>query len=117
MREKNGLSIEERIRAFYRQSGGPLNPRIPELIERHLLYGKDHGVPGRRETLTDAFMRWLMDDPSMRLIAEFYMRRQMRQGSLESRLMQVEKELGALREEVRELRRAFLELCKQRTDG
>jgi len=112
--EKSDLSIEERIRAFYKQSGGPLNPRIPELIERHLLYGKDHGPPGRRETLADAIMRWLMEDPSMRLVAEWYMRRQMRQNSLEKRLGQVEKELGALREEVRELRRAFLELCKER---
>ncbi|MGM8836793.1 hypothetical protein [Thermus sp. 93170] len=56
-----------------------------------------------------------MEDPSMRLVAEWYMRRQMRQNSLEKRLGQVEKELGALREEVRELRRAFLELCKERS--
>ena len=112
-KEKERLTMEERIRAFYKQSGGPLNPKIEKLIEHHLLYGKDHGPPGRRETLMDAFMRWVMEDPSMRLLAELYMRRQTQRLSLEGRLATLEKEVAQLREDERELRQALLELCKK----
>ena len=30
------MSMEERIQAFYRQSGGPHNSQISELLEKHL---------------------------------------------------------------------------------
>lgn len=55
-------TMNERIRAFYKQSGGPNNPQIERIIEKHLLYGKDHGVPGKRETFKDAMMDVLLDD-------------------------------------------------------
>lgn len=57
-------TMNERIRAFYKQSGGPNNPQIETIIEKHLLYGKDHGVPGKRETFKDAMLEVFLDDYS-----------------------------------------------------
>lgn len=64
------MTMEERIQAFFRQSGGPNNPQIPKLVEKHLLYGKDHGIPGYRETFADAFIDAVVGDPSLLLIYE-----------------------------------------------
>ncbi len=102
--EEKPMNVEERIQAFYRQSGGPLNERIPELIERHLLYGKDHGPPGRRETLEDAFMRWVFGERSVRLVAEYLLRRRAQAQGLEARLARLEKEIAELKGEVRVLK-------------
>ena len=64
------MTMEERIQAFFRQSGGPNNPQIPKLVEKHLLYGKDHGIPGYRETFADAFIDAVVGDPSLLLLYE-----------------------------------------------
>ncbi|ADU51635.1 hypothetical protein Tmar_1524 [Thermaerobacter marianensis DSM 12885] len=64
------MTMEERIQAFFRQSGGPNNPEIPKLVEKHLLYGKDHGIPGYRETFADAFIDAVVGDPSLLLLYE-----------------------------------------------
>ncbi len=74
--EQESLTMRERIEAFYRQSGGPNNPDIQRIIEEHLLYGKDHGVRGKRETIKDVFMRVISGDPSNRLVLEWFMKRQ-----------------------------------------
>ncbi|WMT19692.1 hypothetical protein [Parageobacillus toebii] len=63
MSEKK-MTMQERIEYFYQQSGGPNNPRIQKIINNHLLYGKDHGISGKRETIKDAFQKPLLDDPS-----------------------------------------------------
>lgn len=55
-------TMNERIRAFYAQSGGPNNSQIQQIIEKHLLYGKDHGIPGKRETFKDAVTDVFLDD-------------------------------------------------------
>jgi hypothetical protein len=57
-------TMNERMRAFYEQSGGPNNPQITGIIEKHLLNGKDHGVPGKRETFKDAVLDVFLDDYS-----------------------------------------------------
>ena len=64
------MTMEQRIQAFFRQSGGPNNPQIPKLVEKHLLYGKDHGIPGYRETFADAFIDAVVGDPSLLLLYE-----------------------------------------------
>ncbi|AMV11956.1 hypothetical protein GS3922_02375 [Geobacillus subterraneus] len=64
--EQEQLTMSKRIEAFYRQSGGPGNPTIRRLLERHLLYGKDHGIPGKREEFTDAFREVFLQDHSTR---------------------------------------------------
>jgi hypothetical protein len=60
--EQEKKTMNERIKAFYAQSGGPNNPQINQIIEKHLLYGKDHGVPGKRETFKDAMLDVFLDD-------------------------------------------------------
>ena len=69
--EQESPTMKERIEAFYRQSGGPNNPDIQRIIEEHLLYGKDHGVRGKRETIRDAFRRVISNDPSNKLVYEW----------------------------------------------
>lgn len=67
--EREKMTMNERIEAFYRQSGGPMNPEVDKILEKHLMYGKDHGVHGRKETVKDAFMEVFLDDHSTRGIA------------------------------------------------
>ncbi|RFU65473.1 hypothetical protein [Peribacillus glennii] len=62
--EQEKKTMKERIRAFYAQSGGPNNPQIERIIEKHLLDGKDHGVPCKRETFKDAVRDVFLDDYS-----------------------------------------------------
>ena len=57
------LTMQQRIDAFYAQSGGPHNPKIKQVLEDHLLYGQDHGVKGRKETVADALMQTVAGDP------------------------------------------------------
>lgn len=72
--EEEKLTMFERIEAFYRQSGGPGNPEIDRILEKHLLYGKDHGIPGKKETAQDAIREVLLDDHSTRDIMLFLLR-------------------------------------------
>ncbi|WP_216828516.1 hypothetical protein [Alkalihalobacterium elongatum] len=58
------VTMSKRIQAFYDQSGGPNNPNINRIIQNHLLNGKDHGIPGKRETFKDAFLEVFLDDHS-----------------------------------------------------
>ncbi|NNV06028.1 hypothetical protein [Geobacillus sp. C56-T2] len=64
--EHEEWTMSQRIEAFYRQSGGPGSPVIRRLLERHLLYGKDHGIPGKREEFADAFREVFLHDHSTR---------------------------------------------------
>ena len=65
-REEEKMLISQRIEAFYQQSGGPGNPEIDRILKEHLLYGKDHGVRGRKEELKDAFLEVFLNDHSTR---------------------------------------------------
>jgi len=73
-KEEEKKTMNERIKAFYAQSGGPNNPKINQIIENHLLYGKDHGVPGKRETFKDAMMDVFLDDFSTKDIVLWLMK-------------------------------------------
>lgn len=64
MTEDEKLTMKQRIDAFYRQSGGPGNPEIARILNEHLLYGKDHGVRGKREDVRDAFTEVFLSDRS-----------------------------------------------------
>ncbi|WP_144033123.1 hypothetical protein [Thermus oshimai] len=108
--DEEKVSMEERIQAFYRQSGGPLNPQIPKLIEKHLLYGKDHGPPGRKETLMDVFNRWMAEDPSVQFLVGLYLQNRMRRDSLEVKVAALERELRTLREELNTIKCQLSEL-------
>lgn len=66
--KQENLTMSQRIDAFYRQSGGPNNPEINRILEEHLMNGKDHGIPGRREELKDAFSEIFLSDHSTRPI-------------------------------------------------
>jgi len=66
MSHSEEMLMTRRIEEFYRQSGGPGNPLIDKLLEEHLLYGKDHGVRGRKEEIKDAFMEVFLSDHSTR---------------------------------------------------
>lgn len=74
MDEQEKVTMSKRIQAFYEQSGGPNNPKINQIIEKHLLYGKDHGTPGQRETLKDAFLEVFLDDHSTKGIIMWLLR-------------------------------------------
>lgn len=111
------MTMEQRIQYFFRQSGGPNNPRIAELVEKHLLYGKDHGLPGYRETFADAFIDAVINDPSLLLLFERVQRwRSQRQRERErererlatapallERIERLEREVARLREAVERL--------------
>lgn len=62
--DKEQLTMRQRIDAFYRQSGGPGNPEIAKILDKHLMYGKDHGIPGKKETIKDAFTEVFLGDRS-----------------------------------------------------
>ncbi|UOE75812.1 hypothetical protein [Parageobacillus thermoglucosidasius] len=62
--EHEKMTMSQRIAAFYRQSGGPGNPQISRILEEHLLYGKDHGVPGKKEDIKDVFTEVFLNDHS-----------------------------------------------------
>jgi hypothetical protein len=73
-REK--LTMEQRIQAFYAQSGGPGNPQIKKFLDHHLRYGADHGVPGHIETVEDVFRSVVRKDKSLFTLHQLWMRRQ-----------------------------------------
>lgn len=62
--EQEKLTMQQRIQAFYQQSGGPGNPEIKRILEEHLKYGKDHGIPGKKEDIRDAFREVFLNDRS-----------------------------------------------------
>lgn len=62
--EHEDLTMKQRIDAFYRQSGGPGSPEIARILDEHLLYGKDHGVRGKKEDVRDAFTEVFLSDRS-----------------------------------------------------
>lgn len=62
--EDENLTMKQRIDAFYRQSGGPGNPEIARILEEHLIYGKDHGIRGKKEDIRDAFTEVFLSDRS-----------------------------------------------------
>ncbi len=62
--EQEKLTMSQRIDAFYRQSGGPGNPDIARILNEHLIHGKDHGVPGKKEDIQDAFTEVFLGDRS-----------------------------------------------------
>lgn len=100
-------TMQARIDAFYAQSGGPNNPQIDTLMERHLLYAKDHGTRGAKETVEDAFIDTIMGDPSlivlMQRIARWRSSKVNASGandlsSLENRIRQLESEVRELKD-------------------
>ena len=70
------LTMEQRIQAFYAQSGGPGNPQITKFLDHHLRYGADHGVPGHKETVEDVFRDVVRKDKSLFTLHQLWMRRQ-----------------------------------------
>ncbi|WP_047154032.1 hypothetical protein [Aneurinibacillus tyrosinisolvens] len=98
MEKGKKMTMEERIQAFYKQSGGPGNPDIERILEHHLLYGKDHGMKGKKETVQDALRDALTEDKSTSLIidwlAEKKIERMSRQYQKEERYSQMGKEIG-----------------------
>jgi hypothetical protein len=100
------MTMDERIEAFYRQSGGPNNEEITRLLEKHLLYANDHGMPGYRETFEDALIDTVVNDPSLLLLYERFQRWKLnRNGGVHDRpTSDLEARLESLEREVRELR-------------
>lgn len=62
--EQEKMTMSERIESFYKQSGGPDNPEIDRILEKHLKYSKDHGIPGQKEEIKDAFSEVFLNDHS-----------------------------------------------------
>ncbi len=98
------MSMEERIQAFYRQSGGPHNSQISGLLEKHLLYGEDHGMDGYKETFEDAVMDTLIGDPSLLLLYERYQRWKLNRKQEAANIAGLEERIKQLENEIRELR-------------
>lgn len=66
--DQENLTMQQRIQAFYQQSGGPGNPEIARILEEHLKFGKDHGIPGKKEDIRDAFTEVFLSDRSTKPI-------------------------------------------------
>ncbi|QSO49907.1 hypothetical protein JZ786_15920 [Alicyclobacillus mengziensis] len=103
--------MQERIDAFYRQSGGPNNPNIKRFLDKHLMYGKDHGMPGRKETLENAFIDMVVGDPSMLILFQRLMRLRQTNPTPEINrdratedVIGLKQDIANLRTEVKELR-------------
>lgn len=114
---KEKMTMEKRIDAFYRQSGGPQNTRIPKLLERHLLYGKDHGMPGYKETFEDAIIDTLVGDASLLLLFERFQRWRLGQKPKPEEVARLEERIGRLERELRELRKSIDRLIEAETCG
>lgn len=106
--DEEQLTMQKRIEAFYKQSGGPNNPEIPKILERHLLYGKDHGPRGKRETLEDALRDMVAQDYSNQIIFKWLMQARMarnRQNQADpAELARIRREIENLQKQVAELR-------------
>ena len=110
--EQERLTMQQRIDAFYRQSGGPNNPEIKKILEKHLLYGKDHGMPGYKETIEDAFIDTVVNDPSLLVMLQRFQswrngrnkaQVQGEPSKLAEQVRKLEGEVRTLRQEIREL--------------
>lgn len=101
------ISMEKRIQAFYKQSGGPHNPQIQRILEKHLLYGKDHGMAGYRETYEDAVMDTIINDPSLLLLYERIQRWRLQRQDKSQSLNSLESKINELRREIERLRAAL----------
>lgn len=64
--------LQQRMAAFFRQSGGPTSPAIDEFLEHHLRYGKDHGESGHKETIEDVFQQVVEGDHSLKTMMKIY---------------------------------------------
>jgi len=102
------ISMEKRIQAFYKQSGGPHNPQIQRILEKHLLYGKDHGMAGYKETYEDAVMDTIINDPSLLLLYERIQRwRLQRRNNRDQSLSLLESKINELKREIEQLKAAL----------
>lgn len=98
-------TMEQRIRAFYKQSGGPASPAIDQFMEKHLLFGKDHGYPGVKETIEDVFIDTVTRDPVLLVGLQWFSRWQNSRNRnsptrLEQRLDRLEKMLQGLQQSI-----------------
>ncbi|MDI9260376.1 hypothetical protein [Alicyclobacillus sendaiensis] len=102
------LTMQKRIEAFYRQSGGPNNPDIPKILEKHLLYGRDHGPKGKRETLEDALRDMIAQDYSNQILFKWFMQwrmeRQKQAQADRAELARIRGEIESLKQQVEALR-------------
>jgi hypothetical protein len=127
------MTMDERIQAFYKQSGGPNNPDIERILENHLLYGKNHGMKGKKETVEDALRDALTEDKSTSLLIDWLATKKIERMSKkyeeEEHWMRVAKEISQgfregiesihseriaeLEAEIRELRHTVMRLSAQ----
>jgi hypothetical protein len=108
------MTMEQRIEAFYRQSGGPNNDRIPELLEKHLLDGKDHGMPGYRETFEDGIMDVVLNDPSLLLLYERIQRWRLQRRSESGDIASLKERIESLEREVIRLKETIDRMIQER---
>lgn len=114
------LTMQQRIDAFFAQSGGPHNPQIKRVLEDHLLYGKDHGVKGHKETVVDALMQTVAGDPFLLFMFQQWnnhrtsalVSQRSSNSSVHSDSEQLKEQLSALQAEVSELRRLVQSLVE-----
>ncbi|PTX64705.1 hypothetical protein C8P63_102200 [Melghirimyces profundicolus] len=97
-------TMEERIQAFYQQSGGPNNREIARLLEEHLLNGRDHGMTGYKETFEDAVMDTIIQDPSLLLLFERIQRWRLNRNGSSSGPAHLEESVQRLEKEIHELK-------------
>jgi|SRR5690606_5778854 hypothetical protein len=95
------MTMEKRIEAFFRQSGGPQNSKIEKLLDEHLRYGKDHGMPGRKETFEDAVIWTVMNDPSLLLLFERIQKWRTGRLKKQQQLLQLEEKLENLKRKLK----------------
>jgi hypothetical protein len=121
---EDDLTLQQRMEAFYRQSGGPNNPDVQRILNHHLLYGKDHGRRGYRQTVEDAFIDTVMSDPTLLLLFQRVQqwrsrKRQAAQGSssipqsVQDEIRRLQSDVAALREEIASLRSLLGDLRQQ----
>lgn len=121
---QEALTMQQRMDAFYRQSGGPNNPQIAKILEKHLLYGKDHGIPGQKETIQNAFFDTIVGDPSLLMMVQMWQQR--KQKDLSSKgsttpnpnqdiLARLQSETTALRQEMTTLKALVEKLVEANT--
>lgn len=110
--------LQQRIAAFFRQSGGPTSPEIPEFLDRHLRYGKDHGESGHLETIEDVFQQVVENDHSLKTMMKLYGRRQGRREQREDEERDRKADLTAavvrLEQHIGELSKAVALLLEER---
>jgi hypothetical protein len=125
--EEEDLTLEQRIEAFYRQSGGPNNPDVPRILNNHLLYSKDHGRHGYRQTVEDAVIDTVLGDPTLLLLFQRVQqwrnrKQQAAQGTagaspcVQDDIRRLQSDVAALREEIASLKVLLGDLTHQTAD-